>query len=811
METYTEVFDRDALSYILDNEEYYKTLVTPNDIYPPFEICRKYLAKAIGKRHDHVIVNYGKNAGRGRRFARKGLSLQTMPRQIRGTISHNLYYDIDMVNCHPCVIKAMCKARKTPCIYLSAFIDDRDTVVDEIISLNPCADRDFVKKTILSIIYGGRNMGCIVDETDWLKGFKKEIGLLHGMVPEWFPEEYGYQLSVKGSDYFNLCGSTLSASVCVIEDQLLEIMVNHLKSKKLIDKICVLTFDGIMVLKKKFKNQKSVSATLLEIEEKFREAGYDIKLKIKDFQILPKVPGYAEGRCKDPHPKTDVDYVSELGRGAELGCDSDSDCELPNNWVSSGVSNSECKKLYLNSNYFWFDFMNDMNAYDRGGVHPSYVSLCQVFTDNVNKVMFRVYEMDDCYVRKISVENMFNIDKCSLKEVFRYWDIAEDGSRFVNKISMRRLMITDGLISSVKCYNRLDFRPFGVFESPDRYDDCIENQRCFNTWSNFQAKLLPKDQVDMKLIEPILTHIKRVWCADDETIYKYMLSWFHTIFTKPSFKSKVAMVLKSKEKQIGKGVLISDFLIPYVFGKQYAMSIAGLDTITAKFNELVMNKLFINCDELSTLDGGYHQSFDVLKKRISDGTIKIEIKGGKSFIYPDFCNYIMCTNNDFTIKVEVGDARYLIVECSPIYKGNFKYFNDLANCFNQESANHFLSYISYLDDVVEIRNIPLTKIKRDMMVMGLQSPVRFMLDLKDYMDTDVDDDGEDSFNFCGVDLSKTATRSSALYRCYKEWCAVNNEKVLSCTKFGKEVNDFVVKKRSDGIKIDLRSINVVLN
>jgi hypothetical protein len=369
-------------------------------------------------------------------------------------------------------------------------------------------------------------------------------------------------------------------------------------------------------------------------------------------------------------------------------------------------------------------------------------------------------------------------------------------------------LTADGLIATIKCYNRLDFRPFGVFEDRETYENNPENIRCFNTWSNFKAKLVPRDKIDMKLIEPVLNHIKEVWCSGDEGIYKYILSWFNVIFTNPSFKSKVAIILKSKEKQIGKGVVISDFLIPFVFGSQFGMSIAGLDTITARFNELVMNKLFINCDELSTLDGSYHQSFDVLKKRISDKTIKIEIKGGKSFIYPDFSNYVMCTNNDFAVKIEVGDARYLALQCSPIYKGNFKYFNDLSSTFTQKTGDHFLSYISYLEDIVEIRDIPLTQLKKEIIVMGLPSPTRFLLDLKEANSTSVEEEGGE-LGMYGFTLTKPWVKASILYDVYKEWCSINNERVVSSTKFGKEVKDYIPKTRkATGMAYDIDNISI---
>ena len=281
------------------------------------------------------------------------------------------------------------------------------------------------------------------------------------------------------------------------------------------------------------------------------------------------------------------------------------------------------------------------------------------------------------------------------------------------------------------------------------------------------------------------------------------------------------MVLKSSDKQIGKGIIINDFLIPFVFGTQYSMSVAGLDTITSRFNQIYMNRLLINCDELSTLDGSFHQSFDILKKRITDKTAKIEIKGGRSFIYPDYCNYIMCTNNDFTIKIEQGDSRYFILECSPVYKGNFAYFKELSNSFTQDTANHFITYISRLNTgLTDVRNIPMTSLKRSMMIMSLQSPLRFLLDIvnnsttiraSNIIDFQNPDQGDLCIDELPRDMSHYWICSKNLYNMYQEWCDINNERKLSYQKFGRNITDSIEKKRSNGAKYNLKNITISLD
>jgi hypothetical protein len=790
---FVETFNPNILRNIIKHDNYYAKFFENSDSneslmyrinsslgdcssYSPFTLAEKYLNSASGEFGDKVIVKYERKYNRGRRFACNALSLQSLPKLIRGSIAAEFYYDVDMVNCHPTIIKQLFEKHKISMPFLSNYITDRADIIKEICNANPSIHEPQVKECILSVLYAGNaSFNSIKKPTDWMKGYKKEIEKIHKQVPELFSQEFELQKKIKGENYFNLAGSTLSAVICVIEDKILDIMLNYFIDTNVVTDDVVLCFDGIMIRKDKLSTTK-IDKHLQKIKKLiFEQEKYIMDFKIKDFYVLPR----------------DVPEEYEI-KEEDLGL-------------------TDAKDLYRKTDYYWYDFIKELDA-----VHSSFTELKKTFTTGIKKCMMRVYEMDEMLIKKIDMKNLFHFEKKVPIENIKYRDVNGKKRKIVSITFKKLLTGTTGWLMDIPVYNKLDFRPFGPME------DYKEDERAFNTWTGFKAQLLPESEVDVSKIEMILNHIKKVWCSDNEEYYRYILSWFKLVFTNPSFKSKIALVLKSSEKQIGKGILLNEFLIPLVFGEQYAMSVAGLDTITAKFNQIMMNKLLINCDELSTLDGGYHQSFDVLKKLITDNTTKIEIKGGKSFIYPDYCNYIMCTNNDFTIKIEPGDARYFILECSPCYKNNFIYFNQLKNTFTEETADHFFSYISYFSDNVEIRNIPATQLKKDMMIMGLQSPIRFLMDLKEKNDNEDKDDQDPLSSTTEAELPRSEERkdeeddeeendvlATTLYSMYKDWCSSCNEKVVSSTKFGREIKNFIQKRRTNsGFRYIIESINL---
>jgi len=447
-------------------------------------------------------------------------------------------------------------------------------------------------------------------------------------------------------------------------------------------------------------------------------------------------------------------------------------------------------KVYNEEEYYWQDFLNDMNKN-----FDNLELLLKEFQNKIKKVLILVHSQNDAIFRKISSNCILNFEKKQLKATFKYYEKVELFNKKtkknviknkLKKIKIKTILDDLGGYDYIPNYDELDFKPFTKFNKIENY-----SKRDFNCWSGFQSTLLNEEDVDVNKIEMILNHIKVVWADNNEVYYDYILSWFKNIFTKPQLKSKVAIVLRSSEKQVGKGVIINDFLIPYVFGNKMSMSIAGLNPIVSRFNSIMMNKLFINADELSTLTGNYHTTFDTLLKRITDPTINIEIKGGKSFIYPDYSNYIMCTNNNFTLKINEGDSRYFLTECSAKYKGDYDYFEKLVDSFNQETADHFYSYICYYKNkTIDIRNIPMTKLKYSLMKQSFQNPIHYLISIRN------------------IQYEEPNIKASLLYKKYKDWCSICNEKPLSNTKFGRCIGPYITKFRSNGFKYDLNSIDL---
>ena len=511
---------------------------------------------------------------------------------------------------------------------------------------------------------------------------------------------------------------------------------------------CVLCFDGLMI-------RKAKELPNLERIENIINEKLDIEVKLK---IKPMLEGFDFPDSKQSKP---------------LDFDIDED-------------------------YYWADFMDGTKD-----IFPTIEDLKSYFIENINRVMFRVYS-GDYYVRKLSKGQQFYIDTKIPHEVFSYWDIKRQKNGGYTSIlrnkTMKTYMEELGLLKHLKTYNKLTFDP-----------SLKHDRREFNLWTGFQAKLLDIEEVRESKCKLILDAIHDIWAGGDDSRYKYVLSWFHNMFKYPEKKNKVVLILNSDDKQVGKGIIINHFLIPYVFGHRCSMTTVGLDTVLSKFNEILMNKLFINCEELASTSG-FNDKFDRFKSQITEPIINIEIKGGKIFPYPDLTNYIGCTNHRTSIKVEKGDARFCILECDSCHKNDFVYFDKLAETFNDETANNFFSYIYYMEDLPELRHIPKTDLRTEMIKNSVSAPIRFLIDIEELLEEKL---AKDDFEFTDWQyeiLKENQIRGSNFYSTYRKYCDTNNERMLSIQKFGRDIRGYIDKDKInkwiyyklDTIKVDLK-------
>lgn len=108
--------------------------------------------------------------GYGRLYGTKG-SMETLEREIRGTVCQEFYHDIDIKNCHPVLLYQFAKnVYNIEMPEVRLYCDNRDEYLKRMKDNNGNSmNRDDAKSAILKIMYGGKN------EYDFLREFEKEV------------------------------------------------------------------------------------------------------------------------------------------------------------------------------------------------------------------------------------------------------------------------------------------------------------------------------------------------------------------------------------------------------------------------------------------------------------------------------------------------------------------------------------------------------------------------------------------------------------------------------------------------------------
>lgn len=233
------------------------------------------------------------------------------------------------------------------------------------------------------------------------------------------------------------------------------------------------------------------------------------------------------------------------------------------------------------------------------------------------------------------------------------------------------------------------------------------NERVFNLFNGYKYNEL--EEVDHETIGFFLDFIHKTIADDNDEVYEYILNWISFIVQNPGLKSEVAIVLQGAQG-VGKNQFtntLSELLSGYS-----ASNITDIDELVGSFNSVIENKMLIVANELRNFGRARLSNHDSLKSIITDTDIRINEKNVPRHNAENVANLILCTNNDFPIKVEHGDRHYLILRVAGDKKGNIDYWADFTRRKDRYFYNNLLTYFLRRDiSVFNTRRFPLTEAK----------------------------------------------------------------------------------------------------
>ena len=83
-------------------------------------------------------------------------------------------------------------------------------------------------------------------------------------------------------------------------------------------------------------------------------------------------------------------------------------------------------------------------------------------------------------------------------------------------------------------------------------------------------------------------------------------------------------------------------------------------------------------NETGMSSGEWHKFNGHLKSLITEGKVAIKRKGLETKRLKDFAKYIVTSNQDAPLKIDIGDSHIVCFEVSAHCRGNIPYFDQLG-------------------------------------------------------------------------------------------------------------------------------------
>lgn len=604
----------------------------------------------------------------GRVFPVRSLGLTSFAKKTRNTLIKDSYYDFDLKNAQPEILKSLCITNNIQCDIIQEYCNNREVIIADIItaSNNTCS-RNQVKSLMIRLSFFGGFDGWLEEEgiADFpepviVKKYRQQVSEIANVFIRQNPDMYKTITKVKkDKDEKNVIGAFLST---YLQEYELRIVENVLETLCRDTSICstdipntfiaTYEFDGLKLLKSKVDEYGGVDAVISLINKLNLDIGFGI-----DWEIKPMDKFYPIVFVELTVEQT----VKETFEVSRTTFDS----------VREDFEKTHCK--ILNTSSFIKLYSNKIIYMNRTQLTTSYEHL---------------------FYEKVSV--------------------SKDDEKIVNCGFIKDWLTCPDM----RCYQNV-----GIYPRPLKCASDI-----YNLWTPFEMELMETYEPKQTELNLILKHIK-ILCNNDEIVYDYFIKWIGQMIQYPAVKS-ICPVLISQEGA-GKGTLMRLFEKMLGSDKVYETTKPSRD-VWGDFNGRMANTFLVNLNELSkkeTTDATNYIKGLITDPKITinnKGVCQYDINSYHRFIITTNNEEPINTNKDDRRKLIIRCSDELIGNKDYFDKINL-YLDDpnvVKTCYeyfsNIEGLDKFLSIklptTEYQEDLVELSVNPIQKWMNDLVI-----------------------------------------------------------------------------------------------
>jgi hypothetical protein len=690
------------------------------------------------------------------RMYAKRVSCQGLPKKFRNSLYRYHASDTDAVCCHPTISLATSDYYGLQNDSIRNYIENRPEIF-QLFSEKLGYTNGQTKQLYNAILYG-QAIPIEINESkecmEMIEKYKKQATNLAETICDKYPQ---LLKDAKRRDKNNPKFSALSCFLGNIENQIVIKAMNFMAARGI--KIYVYTFDGF--LHSKIQNADIYNELNVFIENETGVPLRFIEKKMEEFLEFSNVLDVHELVPEAPVEKKEpLDF--ELEQLMEF--------------------NFELIQKYC------FDYQHELEDFTtRDSFLKPLLRLCDYF--------FATIESSDYMVVRHTFHMVHGkkFRKHHIAVKYRHFlatYCADKNSNATRKVGLKVLPCFSLAKDYFEFERRLKYPLINFYPS-------MEKQPFYNVFKGFHV--LPSDnKIDEKTpsIQPVLEHIKNIWCDGNEEYYNYTIRWLAQTIQTPWNRTEVALVLKSAEGS-GKGIILNHFISTIMglydqdTGAQGSFrTVKKATDVFGQFTNTLEGCCMLFLDEL--VWGGDKQASGILKALITEPTNKIEFKGVSSYQVRAFQNVLIASNEKWVVPASDNTRRYFVLECNNKYSGiqnaiSKTYFDAILNVPIQDVADFFYQF-----DLTGFnsKEPPLTEALNEQKKMTMDSSFMWAMDsLKD----------EDSWaEYTGA---QPVVNKKGIYERYVKWCEEGNlYRTESVVSFWRDMKMFNFKEFRLGSK-----------
>jgi phage/plasmid-associated DNA primase len=294
-----QLIDSDCIKTNWDLTNYSQKVAAQNYINAREQL--KAYAATYSKKYGGCMVKYSKPRLHkyGRVFPQRSLGLTSLGKQTRNTLIQHSYYDFDLANAQPEIVRNICKTNSIPCDIIEKYCNEREDIIAEIITASGGnASRSDVKSLMIRLSFFGCFEGWLKEHsiTEFpepliVKNYKKQISAIAQSLISKNPEMFETMKRIKkDKGELNVIGAFFSTYLQEYELRIVEnVLVNLCEKTSLCSLeglppnvfVATYEFDGIKLFKPNVDEFGGTAKLLDALNALLQTAGWDMRFELK--------------------------------------------------------------------------------------------------------------------------------------------------------------------------------------------------------------------------------------------------------------------------------------------------------------------------------------------------------------------------------------------------------------------------------------------------------------------------------------------------------------------------------------------------